>query len=997
MSLLINVLFFCQTNDEKIHPDFVRYFKASPVLKQTSGGKIVQIPEGFVLIGVSAFAITDKTPDELRQAEDDCVKKARASLVGTRGIKVYSVTRVEDEATVKIEDEKTDETNISKFTAVTEEIITGKVAGSEVIGRWLSADGTERFIAVGVKLNKKGEKLPYLADFQVILKEVLDGGKTDSAKSMVEQMDQSWRGRLVSACELAIKDANGGRRAAAVSALGWGLYRWNDGENLFLKTLSDQDALVVKAGLETFGSVGSVKADRFKSVIKVAKERNDSAREAAVAVIARVRPESMDLLDLYFDTAMGDDPEISAACVKSLDGKNIGVRRRMSLSRQLIKGSNRPNRLSGLKMLASLKDDDRQPVLEGLLMEVGSRDPATSLLATNLVETLLPMKSEDVYTLGNHLAQGPATGRLLVAQIVASMGRDGAGLIPSLVLMLNETDSRMVVIALGVLGKVGAPGLVPVDKIKEKAKSEMQDVRLAAINALGDLGPQSGCQTELVEALGDSSRIVARAASRGLAKYSPAFSRENVTSLRKFLQSKNIVVRRYSLRALADMGGDAAALSNEAVIGLYDQDPVIQLATLKVIMNAGISDRATTQRITNILAAQLDGASGSGVVSGEGIGPDQVTLEASPSVAFVSSNDGEGAGFLVSPRLVLMSKSLGSEVGQLTGVAFPGSPVFSGRSLKGKVIKVHPDLDLSLIELESNPGISPLLLGDDLKEHESGKLVSMEVAGNFSVGLRVFSQTAKVESREGSMLIVSLPSNIRAGGSPLVALDGTVRGMKRSGQNQNESKSEFISSVTIANWLGNGIGIDSAAAKTFISEEMEKATVSPERLASGALEYLTKAGPQAATAKDVLIRCVKSPLLASNRRQSFTAVGSLKAEGVPLVDDLLEMTRNPGARGNPSLEQFKSLFLYTGDNMLISQTLASLGAPAAKKVSEGLLRKEPEIRFMALMAIEMMDKDGKDAKPLVFRSSLPINEKNIYIQVQAKRNYERLERLFKTR
>jgi hypothetical protein len=83
--------------------------------------------------------------------------------------------------------------------------------------------------------------------------------------------------------------------------------------------------------------------------------------------------------------------------------------------------------------------------------------------------------------------------------------------------------------------------------------------------------------------------------------------------------------------------------------------------------------------------------------------------------------------------------------------------------------------------------------------------------------------------------------------------------------------------------------------------------------------------------------------------------------------------------------------------MLISQTLASLGAPAAKKVSEGLLRKEPEIRFMALMAIEMMDKDGKDAKPLVFRSSLPINEKNIYIQVQAKRNYERLERLFKTR
>jgi hypothetical protein len=52
---------------------------------------------------------------------------------------------------------------------------------------------------------------------------------------------------------------------------------------------------------------------------------------------------------------------------------------------------------------------------------------------------------------------------------------------------------------------------------------------------------------------------------------------------------------------------------------------------------------------------------------------------------------------------------------------------------------------------------------------------------------------------------------------------------------------------------------------------------------------------------------------------------------------------------------------------------------------------------MALMAIEMMDKDGKDAKPLVFRSSLPINEKNIYIQVQAKRNYERLERLFKTR
>lgn len=993
----IYALCLFQVEKETIHPDFQRYFKSSPVLKQSPGGKIIQIPEGFVLLGIASFSISDKGASELVQAEEAALKKARASLVGTKGIRVYSVTRIEDESTVKIEDEKSSENSYSKLVSVNEEVITGQVAGSEVIGRWLSADGAERFVAVGVKLNKKGEKLPYLADFLVTLKEVLEGGKSEATRAMVEQMDQSWRTRLVSACEISLKEGSSLKRAAAISALGWGLARWNDGEELFIKSLQDSEAIVCKAGIDTFQGATQPKVERVRALIKLASERKDSVREAAMEVIGRIRPESIDLIDLYFETAHVEDPQIVSICVASLENRNIGHKRRMELARHLIKGKDRPNRLSGLKMLASQKEDDRQAVLDGLLTEVGGVDSATSQMAATFVESFIPLLGEDRTTLGKHLSQGRLASRLLAAQLVASMGPQGASLVPVISQMLSESDQRLVVMALSTLGKIAIPSLVPMERIKEKAVSESQEIRLAAVHAMSDLGPQSGLQAQLVEALGDSSRIIARAASRGLAKYSPAFSRENCRILGKYLSHKSPIVKRYAYRTLADLSPVDSVLSNQAVAGLFDADALIQLEALRICTLSEMTDRGLILRVSKILGELLEGRAGLSRKPQEGITADQVTMESAPSIAFISAGKAEAMGCLVGPRLVISNKSVCGMLGQVAYISFPGSPVFSGRQLKGKTIKLHPDLDIGLIELESNPAISALPLSSSAPEGEKTSLVSIEFAGDFSVGVKVFSQNAKMEGKEGAILKILLAVPSQMGGCVLIGVDGTVRGLKASGTARSGNQWDFIGSPAISEWLGNGIEIGNEQGRKIISEQLETEEISPDRLASAALGYLSKAGTAAGPAKTTLIDCLKSPKMAPVRKEAYKAIAALKAEGVSLVNDLLDLTSNPMARGNPTFEQFKDFFLSSGDNLQLCDTLAALGAPAARKISEGLLRRQPEAKFMALLAIEKMGADGKDAKALVYRSSLQLNEKNLYIRAQALHTYDKLERASKSR
>jgi HEAT repeat protein len=997
IATILCLLSACQADKEVIHPDFLRYFKSSPILKQAAGGKIIQIPEGFVLLGVSAYSVVGKGADELVQAEEEAVKKARASLVGTKGIRVYSVTRVEDESTVKIEDEKESGNNLSKITAVNEEVITGKVAGSEVVGRWLSADGAERFVAVGVKINKKGEKLPYLADFQVILKEVLEGGKTDSTKAMIEQMDQSWRTRLVSACESNLRETSSSRRAAAVSALGWGLSRWDDGEDLFIRSLDDPDALVCKAATDTFVGTMQVKAGPLKALIRLARVRKDSARESALGVLAHIKPESIDIIDIVYRAAMEDDSQITGVCVRSLEGRNIGHKRRMELAKHLIKGADRPNRLSGLRMLATQKDDDRQAVLDGLLTETGSVDPATSQAAATFVETLLPLGGEDRATLAAHLGQGKPSQRLLSAQLVASMGPQGASLVPAIVQMLGDPDQRLVVIALSTLGNMGVPSLVPLEKIREKAGSDSRDIRLAAINAMTDLGAQSGCQAQLVEALGDSSRLVARAASRGLAKYSPAFSKENAGMLRKSITSRNQIVKRFTFRTLAELAPVDSVLSNEAVSGLFDSDRLVQFDSIRICSSASIIDRGTIQRVTKILSEIRDGKLLPGKLAPEKISAELATVEAAPSMAFITSGKSEAMGCLIAPRLVISSKTTCGSIGQVSFISFSGSPVFSGRQLKGKTIKVHPELDLALVELESNPAIPSLPLASSPRDGETTEVISLEAAGDFAVGVKIFSQNAKLESRDGPILKVQLAVPGQMGGCVLIGLDGTVRGLKVAGEARSGNQWDYVGSAAILDWLGNGIEVGRNSQGKYISEELGNAEISAEKLAGAALQYIAMAGPAASSAKPVLIDYLKSAAMVPVRKESYAAIASLKGEGVSLVDDLLDLTLNPMARGYPSLQQFSDSFLSAGENTMICETLAAFGAPAAKRISEGLLRRQPEAKFMALLAIEKMGTEGKEAKALVYRSSLAINEKNLYIQAQAKRTHEKLERLTKNR
>jgi hypothetical protein len=156
MILFLSLAFFQDSPEFKnirIEPEYSNLFRANPLLMETPGAKIIETPKGFVLVGVGSTVLKDKSASEKLRVEKVAAMKARAALVGEqKGIQVFEKKTNIEEDTVLNEKGKEKGTSVSQYTQINEETICGAVKGTDIVGRWLSADGEIFYMAVVLKM-----------------------------------------------------------------------------------------------------------------------------------------------------------------------------------------------------------------------------------------------------------------------------------------------------------------------------------------------------------------------------------------------------------------------------------------------------------------------------------------------------------------------------------------------------------------------------------------------------------------------------------------------------------------------------------------------------------------------------------------------------------------------------------------------------------------------------------------------------------------------------
>ena len=80
---------------------------------------------------------------------------------------------------------------------------------------------------------------------------------------------------------------------------------------------------------------------------------------------------------------------------------------------------------------------------------------------------------------------------------------------------------------------------------------------------------------------------------------------------------------------------------------------------------------------------------------------------------------------------------------------------------------------------------------------------------------------------------------------------------------------------------------------------------------------------------------------------------------------------------------------------MVREAIASMGAPAAKELGKILYSREPSERFGALITLQSLNENAKDAMSSIYRLTLNTNERSPLVLQQARETYGRVEALIK--
>ncbi|MDY6906429.1 MAG: HEAT repeat domain-containing protein [Thermodesulfobacteriota bacterium] len=199
------------------------------------------------------------------------------------------------------------------------------------------------------------------------------------------------------------------------------------------------------------------------------------------------------------------------------------------------------------------------------------------------------------------------------ANSLAGIGRDAANAVPALILaILDDSDwgyhyREVRKAAARALGEIGFAARAANPALIETAKSDDYAVRLAAVKALGRIGPRSENQViaALKNALDDPDYDVRREAAAALGRFGIE-DNATVDELVRSLSDQDFDVRREAAISLGRLGPSSDETIKALVNALDDRDADVRAAVVSAL--GKVSERKQPQVMTAVLTAMDDQA-----------------------------------------------------------------------------------------------------------------------------------------------------------------------------------------------------------------------------------------------------------------------------------------------------------------------------------------------------------------------------------------------------
>lgn len=403
-------------------------------------------------------------------------------------------------------------------------------------------------------------------------------------------------------------------RVSAVSALS--NYGNEPGiKETLIEALNDNEQQVRLKAIGALGRIGSDASDAVDPLIELFKEEYLSQSRVVICKALGCIGANNIIIEALTEALNDEHPTVRLAAARALAG--MGYRAIKPLTEALKNDSpgvraaaaealgliGPPARVSRTALLDAWEDNDlgvairatvamarigpdTENFLTTLKLALENDDHRMRIGGATGLAMLGPIARTAVLDLRHALEDGSADVRIMACEALGAIGHLAYRAAPDLIKLLEDPDGRVCTAAVSALGKIG-PHQGVVEALLEALGADYRDIRFAAAEALGEIGPDAAeAVDELVSILegsiGDRQHIVCAA----LAKIGV----QAVPPLIEALHNPSFNIRTGAVIALGIIGADAAdALPKLKDIADNDLSKsfIIREAALEAIANIG--------------------------------------------------------------------------------------------------------------------------------------------------------------------------------------------------------------------------------------------------------------------------------------------------------------------------------------------------------------------------------------------------------------------------
>ena len=886
------------------------------------------------------------------------------------------------------------------------------------IGQKAQATAHIRFGSVDQLAKVTGFRLTKIPDpretaFVKSLSDALRSGDIKATRSAMDDYETIWKPQFLRICDEYKSNASAASRAAAAVAISACLGTSPELQESFDKLLEDSDPIVIKAAVEAVPGLDILSTSLVSKVFEHASSRKDMAGQASLAVISKIHPQTKELVDLFLGQMESKEVDVRRAAANGLVGAPVPPKEGLVLIKKILAEQDVPLQTAGVKILGQFTDSGRDESID-LLLKVASRQEQTlKTVSDEVLEKFVPFRKGDVPTLGKYLSPPNPNVQVRVCKALESIGPDSSPVESDLANLLgSNTEKTVRSAALGAVAVVNNPKPQTIEKVKSATMDAMPDVRKAGFETLGRLNRKANPVGELLDGLADVNKEAANAARLSLISIKPPVGAEDLEILESKMNHQSPEVRRMAYHVLAEIGEQANKLSEKAVQGLDDKDQSVTYDAMRIMAKTKHLKPEVTKKISLILdktCVGVRGTQGQNSPKAESKSFEKIFEDLSPSVAVIQTSDGSGSGFLVTPRLLATNKHVSEYVGEQVVVKFPSAKLIARQDIPGKNIWVHPTRDLAIIEIPVDLGLKIIPLRPESELKPGQEIMSIGSPGfgssviENSLRKGTFSSLQKWEM-VGQVAEMDLSINAGNSGGPVFDQTGHVfclvtskaRGKERIAF--GEPVSELLPILKNSPTAPKAVmEANSTNGDRKNPVSIEKPPITSLETSIAALEYLADLGPEAKSVIPTLRKVLSLGTSLEMQKSAMHVVANMREDAVPLIPDLIKRFEYPGRNAfmANNLGEYREIFLNNKNNQMVREAIASMGAPAAKELGKILYSREPSERFGALITLQSLNENAKEAMPSIYRLTLNTNERSPLVLQQARETYGRIEALIK--